>query len=104
MSFSTNVPDFFDLLGVEQFGIRSNEGALCENKHRLLWCSTFNGMSGDDTVFAYQLMTGLGIAIKKNLILDLSYRFQSASGDANISGADVQYMSSNFNVGIRYNF
>jgi opacity protein-like surface antigen len=63
-----------------------------------------NGMSGDDTVFAYQLMTGLGIAIKKNLILDLSYRFQSASGDANISGADVQYMSSNFNVGIRYNF
>ncbi|MEI6827895.1 MAG: outer membrane beta-barrel protein [Desulfuromonadales bacterium] len=63
-----------------------------------------NGMKNDDTVFAYQLITGLGIAIKKNIILDLSYRFQGASGDANISGADVQYMSSNFNVGIRYNF
>lgn len=63
-----------------------------------------NGMSGDDTVFAYQVMTGLGISINKNLILDLSYRFQGASGDANFSGADVQYMSSNFNVGVRYNF
>jgi opacity protein-like surface antigen len=58
----------------------------------------------DDTVFGYQFMAGLGIALDRNVTIDLSYRFQGAGEDLNIWGADTEYMSSSFFAGLRFNF
>ena len=63
-----------------------------------------NGYKSDDTVFGYQLMAGLGIALDRNVTIDLSYRFQGAGEDLNIWGADQEYMSSSFFAGVRVNF
>lgn len=63
-----------------------------------------NGFEDDDTVFGYQLMAGLGIALNRNVTIDLSYRFQGAGEDLNIWGADQEYMSSSFFAGVRVNF
>jgi opacity protein-like surface antigen len=63
-----------------------------------------NGHKSDDTVFGYQFMAGLGIALNRNVTIDLSYRFQAAGEDLHILGADQEYMSSNFFAGVRVNF
>ena len=59
--------------------------------------------SADDTVFAYQLGAGLGIALNKQLTLDVSYKF-FATTDPEFDGADAEYNSHNINVGLRIYF
>lgn len=62
------------------------------------------GYDSDDTVFGYQLIAGVGFNVNKNLIIDLSYRFQGAAEDFSIDGTDVSYMSSSIMAGLRFNF
>ena len=68
------------------------------------WDDHDHGDKDDDTVFGYQFMAGLGIALDRHIAIDLSYRFQGAGEDLNIWGADQEYMSSSFFAGIRVNF
>lgn len=58
----------------------------------------------DDTRFGYNLMAGVSVAASRNLSLDLSYRLQGTTSDFDLDGGKVEYMSSNFYVGMRYNF
>jgi len=58
----------------------------------------------DENTFGYQLIVGGAYNINKNLAFDLSYRFQHAPSDFSVEGVDVEYMSSSFMAGIRYNF
>lgn len=55
---------------------------------------------GDDTVFAYQLGAGLGIAVNETITIDVGYRYFGTS-DADIDGADLEYSSHNIYGGIR---
>lgn len=59
--------------------------------------------SADDTVFAYQLGAGLGIALNKQLSLDLSYKYLATS-DPEFEGSEAEYDSHNINVGLRFSF
>jgi len=62
------------------------------------------GFKSHDTVFGYQLIVGAAYNVTQNVSIDLSYRFQGAASDFEISGTEVSYMSSNIMAGLRYNF
>jgi len=57
----------------------------------------------DDTVFAWQLMAGIGCKLTEETTLDLSYRY-FATSDPDFSGVKAEYGSHNVMVGIRVSF
>lgn len=57
--------------------------------------------SADETVFAYQLGAGLGIALNKEITLDLSYKYFATD---EFEGSEAEYDSHNINVGLRFSF
>lgn len=63
-----------------------------------------NGDKIDDTVLGYNLIAGVAIEASKNVKLDLTYRLQGTTADFEKDGAKIEYLSSNFYVGMRYNF
>lgn len=60
--------------------------------------------SVDDDQFGYNLMAGVSLAADKNLNFDFSYRFQTTADDFEQAGDKIEYMSSSFFVGMRYDF
>lgn len=58
---------------------------------------------GDDVVFAYQFLGGLGVEVTRTATLVGGYRY-FATTDARISGLDVDYRSHNIEIGIRFGF
>jgi opacity protein-like surface antigen len=61
------------------------------------------GFDEDDTVFAYQLGAGVGIAMSEALILDFRYRYL-ATQDAELDIYEAETASHNLTVGLRMNF
>lgn len=63
--------------------------------------------SDDDTVFAYQLVAGVGYAFTENVTLDVSYRYFATAdltfGDEG-DNVDVEYGSHNVYMGVRFSF
>ena len=59
--------------------------------------------SEDDWVFAYQLMAGFGIAVTKDVMFDVQYRFLGTD-DPDFDGIEVEYMTHNVMAGLRFNF
>ena len=59
--------------------------------------------SGDDVVFAYQLMGGVGYEMSETTELRLGYRY-FATGDADFDGEKMSYASHNFEAGILIRF
>ena len=58
---------------------------------------------GDDTVFAYQMMAGIGYRVTENVEVRLGYRlFGTAGGD--FDGTEASYQTRNFEAGIAYRF
>jgi len=62
-----------------------------------------DGSTYDDTVFAWQLGTGLGYDLTKEITLDLGYRYLGTT-DFSYQTVDVEYGSHNVTAGIRYSF
>jgi len=62
------------------------------------------GFKSNDNKVGYQFVVGAAYNVNKNIALDLSYRFQGAASDFDVSGTKVSYMSSNVIVGLRYSF
>jgi len=62
------------------------------------------GVSVSDTEFGYQLMAGAEFNLSRNVDLDLTYKFQGAASDFNMSGTSVSYHSSNVLAGLRFKF
>lgn len=58
---------------------------------------------GDDVVFAYQFLGGLGVAVTRDVTLVGGYRY-FATTDARISGLDVDYRAHTLEVGVRVGF
>jgi outer membrane immunogenic protein len=63
-----------------------------------------NGFTEDDTVLGYQLMGGISYIASPNLNLDLTYKLQSTFEDFSSGGVELEYISSSFLAGVRYNF
>lgn len=63
------------------------------------------GASSDDTVFAYQIGTGISMKATDDVKIDLGYRY-FATDDANdlLDGWEVSFDSSKILLGMRYNF
>lgn len=59
--------------------------------------------SADDTVFAYQVGTGFGIAVKGNASIDISYRYYATS-DPDFGGTKAENSSHIIYVGTRFSF
>lgn len=59
--------------------------------------------NGDDTVFAWQLMAGVGCKVADNTRLDLSYRYL-ATADPDFSGISAEFKSHNLLLGLRFGF
>lgn len=59
--------------------------------------------NADDTVFAWQLMAGIGSKLTRSTTLDLSYRYHATS-DPDFSGIEAEYDSHNIMAGIRVAF
>ncbi len=59
--------------------------------------------SYDDTVFAYQVGAGVGIALTEKVTLDLKYRYFGTS-DPKIDDTNVTNSSHNILLGLRYIF
>jgi len=59
--------------------------------------------SSDDTVFAYQIGTGVGFAVNEKVTLDLKYRY-FATSDPNFEGTDAEYSSHNIYACVRVGF
>jgi len=57
----------------------------------------------DDTVFAGQVMVGVGFSVAPNVIIDGEYRFFITS-DWDVQTSKAEYMHHGFNVGVRYMF
>jgi opacity protein-like surface antigen len=62
------------------------------------------GTKNSDTVFGYQVIIGGAIDFGKNLLLDISYRFQGTGSNFSNSNMNLSYSSSNIMAGFRYNF
>ena len=62
-----------------------------------------DGSTYDDTVFAWQLGTGLGYDLTKEITLDLGYRYLGTD-DFSYKTVKVEYGSHNVTAGIRYSF
>lgn len=60
-------------------------------------------ISGDDVVFAYQLMGGVGYEMSETTEVRLGYRY-FATGDADIEDDELSYASHNFEAGILIRF
>lgn len=60
-------------------------------------------LDDDDTVFAWQVGAGVGIAVSGNAFVDLTYRY-FATSDPTFDGVDSEIKGNNFSLGIRYNF
>lgn len=60
-------------------------------------------LSGDDIVFAYQVMGGVGFEMSESTEVRLGYRY-FATGDADFDGDEVSYASHNFEAGILIRF
>lgn len=58
---------------------------------------------GDDVVFAYQFLAGLGWQVSRTLTLVGGYRY-FATTDATVDGLDVDYRSHNIEAGVRIGF
>lgn len=66
--------------------------------------SRFKLWNGDsDTVFAYQAAIGSGIPIRKDITLDVSYRFFGTTSVA-VDQIKTDYNNHNFLLGVRYLF
>ena len=61
------------------------------------------GVSGSDTVFAYQLGAGASYDIGHNLALDGGYRYLGSS-DPDFSTTTAEYDAHEFRLGVRYGF
>ena len=59
--------------------------------------------SGDDIVFAYQVMGGVGYEMSEGTEVRVGYRY-FATGDADFDGEEVSYASHNFEAGILIRF
>ena len=59
--------------------------------------------SEDDTVFAYQLIAGLGFPLTHVTTLDLQYRY-FATADPDFNGTEAEYQTHNLFAGLRYDF
>jgi OmpA-OmpF porin, OOP family len=59
--------------------------------------------SGDDTVFAYQVIAGAAYTFADVWAVQLEYRF-FGTADPTYNSTDSEYMSHNVFVGIRFNF
>jgi len=59
--------------------------------------------SGHDLVFAYQAILGYDIPIKKDFILDVSYRYCSTT-NINIDQINTNFNTHNILLGVRYYF
>jgi len=57
----------------------------------------------DDTVIAYHIGAGIGVAVSESLTLDARYRF-FATEDLDFNGVNVEYSTHNFYAGIRLGF
>lgn len=57
----------------------------------------------DDTVFAWQLIAGIGYQVSDKAVLDLSYRY-FATADPDFSGIEAEYGSHNLFAGLRFLF
>jgi len=62
-----------------------------------------NAFHFEDTVFAYQLIAGIGLKLNQ-FNIDLSYRFTGVPESPNKNWDDLLYMSSNIYAGVRFNF
>lgn len=61
------------------------------------------GADGDDVVFAYQFLGGIGWEVSRRVTLAAGYRY-FATSDAGIDGASIDYRSHNLEVGVRVGF
>ena len=56
-----------------------------------------------DTVFAYQLMAGVGFPLTHVTTIDLQYRY-FATANPNFDGIEAEYETQNFFAGLRFDF
>jgi opacity protein-like surface antigen len=61
------------------------------------------GDEEDDSVFAYQVGVGLGLALNDRVTLDIGYRYMGTS-DPDFEGLDTEYRSHNLLAGLRVQF
>ena len=61
------------------------------------------GDSESDTVFAYQVILGTGIAMNESTSIDISYRY-FATSDPEFDTTTVEYATHNFMLGVRFAF
>jgi opacity protein-like surface antigen len=59
--------------------------------------------NANDTVFAYQLLAGIGFPLTHITTLDLQYRY-FATGNPNFDGVEAEYETQNFFAGLRFDF
>ena len=57
----------------------------------------------NDTVFAYQLMAGVGFPLTHVTTIDLQYRY-FATANPNFDGTKAEYETQNFFAGLRFDF
>lgn len=57
----------------------------------------------DDSVFAYQVIAGLGFPLTHVTTLDLQYRY-FATADPDFGGVEAEYQTHNFFAGLRFDF
>jgi len=62
------------------------------------------GTKNSENVVGYQMIFGGAIDVGKNLLLDISYRFQGTGSNFSNSNMNLSYSSSNIMAGLRYNF
>ncbi len=60
-------------------------------------------INDDDTVFAYHLGAGAGLAISETVMIDLAYRYL-VTANPDIGNGEAEYETHNLLVGIRYYF
>lgn len=65
--------------------------------------SDISGASNDDTVFAYQVIAGVGFPLTHITTLDFQYRY-FASEDPDFGNVEAEYQSHNFFAGLRFDF
>lgn len=62
-----------------------------------------NGSDRDDTVFAYQVIAGIGFPLTYVTTLDLQYR-HFATTDPDYDATEAKYQTHNFFAGLRFDF
>jgi opacity protein-like surface antigen len=63
----------------------------------------FEGVSEDDTVFAYQFIAGMGFKVSEVTSIDISYRY-FATDDPELDGIESEYTTHNLFAGVRFSF